>query len=123
MATLTTSAGEWHVGPTSRLAWGPRHPEDGERREVEVYFVMVEAPNGERWLSQRSFGSAEAAARCVPAVRRRLARGERPEGSAHWTPTWPMYGSEAYADGAAEEIAAEKKADEDGTFYDGGIFG
>src|SRR6476659_8969728 len=97
MNNAADNKGDWHVGALSRLVWGSRN-EDGERREVEIFFVCIEGPMGHRWLSKRTFDSMEQAERCVPAVERRLARGERPEDSAHWFSTHPVYLSPAYFD-------------------------
>ena len=122
--TNKKSAAKWNVGTTDRLFWSARHPEDGERREVLVHFVTIEdEATGARWISSRSFDSQRAAERCVPAASRRLLAGASPVGSAHWDPTWPVYGSQAFQAGQADEIDAERKADEDGSYYDGGVRG
>lgn len=113
----------FEVGVISQLGWSARHPEDGERREVEFFTVVIEREDGARWSSIRVFRTAEAAERCIPAVERRLASGETPVDSAHWAPTWPRYGSEAYLYGEAGDVARERHQDKTNTYYDGGIYG
>jgi len=123
MTTKLLAAPSWTVDVFSDLVWGPRHPEDGERREVEVFYLVIEGPRGHRYASLRTFTSRAAATRCVPAARRRLARGESPVGSPHWSRTYPAYGSEAYVEQEPEMVALERATDEAGTYYDGGARG
>lgn len=119
-----TPSNPWHAEVGSDLVWSTPHPEDGERRIVERFFVrLTNEVTGARYVSDREFDSAADAARCLPKVKARLARGASPKGSRHWSPSYPVYGSPAYVAAEPELVAAERRADEDGSFYDGGVFG
>lgn len=123
MEQLPQEVNGWGVEVASDLVWGHPHPEDGERREIEVFFVLLTGPTGRRFGSIRDFADRDAAWRCVPAVAARLRAGGSPIGSPHWHERHPMYGSEAYMDAEPEIVAMERRVDEEGTYYDGGIHG
>ncbi len=113
----------WYVIANSKLVWGERHPEDGERREIEVFFVQLENERGDRFVSNRRFYALVNAERCIAKVRRALAAGATPVNSPHWAPSYPVYGSPAYAAQERSMVAEERAVDEAGTYYDGGIHG
>jgi hypothetical protein len=102
----------WEACMASDLVEGPMN-EDGERPILEVYYVTVTNERGDRYASKKSSRDQAEIEKLLGQVEKGFAAGLSPVNSAKWYRSRPVYGSEAYvAYGAAEEVAAEKKADE-----------
>ena len=83
------------------------YDEDGQPNYVTVWQVFAEATSGRRWvLDTFSSDDKDRAARFVKRVSD-LVEKEGSEGLTldHWSSTDPRYGSDAYCDFEAEEIA------------------
>jgi hypothetical protein len=86
--------------------------EDGEQIVNELYHITIENLYGDRWVSRRTFETAEAAEAFLPRVTAALAAGADPRTSDRWAATYPVYGSAAYvAYGQADEVAWEARMD------------
>jgi hypothetical protein len=103
----------WEADVASDLVWSAPHPEDGERREVEIFYVRLENERGERFRS-KGFEEKTAARRFRGLVEAALAKGASPRGSAKWSAHYPRYASAAYS--SYEELCWEKKVAESESF-------
>jgi hypothetical protein len=97
----------------SELREGGRHPEDGERIIVEVWQVVLESDQGDRWTHELNFPDQDEAERFKDTLGPILC-DEHCNPIGNWHETWPCYGSPAYIRIEPEIVAMERREDEEG---------
>ncbi len=122
---------EWTLHIASDL-FELTHPEDGEVRAFEAFYIQAEAPDGRRFNHEAFLRSAEIVAtedcgtihsfpeearrragKLLAAILRAQCDGlwTTPVGRQHWVETQAAYGSEAYVDQLPEIVARERAED------------
>jgi hypothetical protein len=113
----------YEIDVASDVYAGTPHWEDGSARDELVYFVIATAPNGRRFAHFKAFTTEKfTREECEERVARLAAQigvarnfgWAGPIDNKHWRETYPVYGSKAYENGQAAEVAAERARDEAG---------
>lgn len=90
-----------------------RHPEDGEAVVRDRFVVVAQDARGARVAHRVVFEDSAGA----DALAARVRAAGRALDLAHWTPTDPEYGSEAYQADEADLVAKEQADEEAGLDY------
>lgn len=103
---------KWTVTPADEIAQTEPHPEDGERREFRVWFLVAEDEQGHRFRSVLTFAEPDevlwAAEKCQEVIDKGL---EDVAESEVWEPWFARYGSAAHDED--EIIAWEARIEEE----------